>query len=663
MELASARQVEPVNQALGTVIFSGVYHKGACPLPCKLLPKKYFEDGASCAWSRGNQFSVYPSSRVVAERSAASSCEQSVLNIKQNVLIFSPILRKLVNESNGTFLALQKVAEPIHNSDNLVELLKLSRQYRSVIRVCIENLQDAIENEKEGLKRNELTTCLTIFYSIECVWHLCEILFIDSIPGEIVLPHLLEWVRFNFPCHEQVAAQILEACEKGSESHSEYWPTVIGMIVQGRVDVVRALLRLHSKGDLNEFRLVDNTLKTMPVYTIYGGLSTGDFMINWKHWQTECRARLSGTTFSSEPHLELIMRLIVGDYSAFELIRDRYESWFDLLGGWVMFKAPWARRHELAEHAHACAGMKSRMPDHNRLHTIVLALCEGDLHQVIHEIQQVADNGWFATHLTDILYHSGKLNILDRHQTNVANRLRESLILEYGCMLMEHKSLWSVGLSYLGHCPTEGIRRAEILVERLALHSEKRVLRIIAEAKKYGLRDMACVSSRHASAGRAGAALAWAVRARSAALASRAADTLLRRYVATRQLSATDLLLSLGSAMLISDRLLLLGKYCEFHRLYKKKEFKSAGKLLISLITSKIAPDYFWETLLLDTLPLLESDEVILSSVDTFEIMLCVEQCSKHLDSEKADLLRLALTRNLARTSLAIERTEQNQTS
>ncbi|GBP30196.1 hypothetical protein EVAR_94504_1 [Eumeta japonica] len=32
-ELASAKQVKPVNQALGTVIFSGVYHKGACPLP------------------------------------------------------------------------------------------------------------------------------------------------------------------------------------------------------------------------------------------------------------------------------------------------------------------------------------------------------------------------------------------------------------------------------------------------------------------------------------------------------------------------------------------------------------------------------------------------------------------------------------------------------
>ncbi|GBP40305.1 hypothetical protein EVAR_83995_1 [Eumeta japonica] len=37
-QLASARQVEPINQALGTVIFSGVYHKGTCPLPCKDEP-------------------------------------------------------------------------------------------------------------------------------------------------------------------------------------------------------------------------------------------------------------------------------------------------------------------------------------------------------------------------------------------------------------------------------------------------------------------------------------------------------------------------------------------------------------------------------------------------------------------------------------------------
>jgi hypothetical protein len=55
----------------------------------------------------------------------------------------------------------------------------------------------------------------------------------------------------------------------------------------------------------------------------------------------------------------------------------------------------------------------------------------------------------------------------------------------------------------------------------------------------------------------------------------------------------------------------------------------------------------------LDTLPLLESDELIFSSEDTFEIMLCLELKCSNLTGEKAELLRLALVRNLARAALA----------
>lgn len=194
--------------------------------------------------------------------------EDSILNIRQEILLFTPILRKLVNESNGTYVSLQKAAETSKNTDNQVEFLKLSRQYRSIIRVCIESLQEAAEKETDGVQKNALLSHVTIFYSIECIWHLCEILYIDNIPGEVVLPFLLEWVRFHFPCHEQSAAQILEACERGSEDHPQYWDTVIGMVVQGRVDVARALLKLHSSTDTNEFKLVDNSLRSMPVYSV-----------------------------------------------------------------------------------------------------------------------------------------------------------------------------------------------------------------------------------------------------------------------------------------------------------------------------------------------------------------------------------------------------------
>lgn len=75
--------------------------------------------------------------------------------------------------------------------------------------------------------------------------------------------------------------------------------------------------------------------------------------------------------------------MVLGDYSAFESIRDNYESWYDLLGGWVMYTAPWTRKYELADFAHACAGMRTRMARVKHLDMTILALCEFNLHQVI----------------------------------------------------------------------------------------------------------------------------------------------------------------------------------------------------------------------------------------------------------------------------------------
>lgn len=56
--------------------------------------------------------------------------------------------------------------------------------------------------------------------------------------------------------------------------------------------------------------------------------------------------------------------------------------------------------------------------------------------------------------------------------------------------------------------------------------------------------------------------------------------------------------------------LVFVGKYREFHKLYGEKRFSEAAKLLLSLMTAKIAPRSFWMTLLTDALPLLEQKEV-----------------------------------------------------
>lgn len=115
-------------------------------------------------------------------KKSSEKYEPTVHILKPEVILFSPQLRKLVNESNGVFLSIQKIKSS--SGDVRPELLKHSKQYRSILRACIESLQDicgkCLTDKKESLEN-----FLTIFYQIECIWHLIEILYVDIVPGKL----------------------------------------------------------------------------------------------------------------------------------------------------------------------------------------------------------------------------------------------------------------------------------------------------------------------------------------------------------------------------------------------------------------------------------------------------------------------------------------------
>ena len=48
-----------------------------------------------------------------------------------------------------------------------------------------------------------------LMYKLELIWHLVEILFMDSSPGGLVMPHLLNWVSLHFPACEERARYML----------------------------------------------------------------------------------------------------------------------------------------------------------------------------------------------------------------------------------------------------------------------------------------------------------------------------------------------------------------------------------------------------------------------------------------------------------------------
>ncbi|XP_060068620.1 nuclear pore complex protein Nup85-like [Ylistrum balloti] len=240
------------------------------------------------------------------------------------------------------------------------------------------------------------------------------------------------------------------------------------------------------------------------------------------------------------------------------------------------------------------------------------------------------------------------------------SNLREFLLLEYATSLMSHKSLWIVGVSYLDHCPEFGRKYLEHFMENISIESEKKAQKLLHICQERNLVEQAksickVMGRRHMQHKRLGAALTWFLKSKDVALSTVIAERFLFEYSEKGSFSNLDLIDNLGPSMLLSNRLTFLGKYREFHKLYEEKEFQAAGQLLLSLLQARLAPKRFWVTLLVDAIPLLEAEEVIFSSSQTFDLMHCLEELMREFkdidvrEKEKLALLRLALTRNLSR--------------
>jgi nuclear pore complex protein Nup85 len=175
------------------------------------------------------------------------------------------------------------------------DFLRISKTYRSSVRACLEKLQDLVQNETVP-DISQYQNYITIMYSIECIWHLCEFLVIDTASSNTVVPHLLEWVRFHFPKSERLATELLQQGRQ-IDSLDDYWPVVKGLILQGQISVARALLKLHISSDSETFALMDQILQTMPVYSAYSGLSLQKFKSQLQYWTTNAESKLSSKSF------------------------------------------------------------------------------------------------------------------------------------------------------------------------------------------------------------------------------------------------------------------------------------------------------------------------------------------------------------------------------
>ncbi|KAM9045142.1 nuclear pore complex protein Nup85 isoform 2-T2 [Megaptera novaeangliae] len=590
--------------------------------------------------------------------------------IRKNEDVYSQILRKLFNESHGIFVGLQRIEEELTGKSRKTQLVRVSKNYRSVIRACLEEMHQLAIAGKDPAIGRQFSIQVSSLSAMELIWNLCEILFIEVAPAGPLLLHLLDWVQLHVCEVDSLSADVL-----GSENpskHERFWNLVTVLVLQGRLDEARQMLSKEadsSPTSAGMCRILGDLMRTMPVLSPGNTQTLTELELKWQHWHEECERHLQDGTFASSPHLESLCKVMLGEEAALLEQKGLLSTWYHFLVTRLLYSHPTVKPTDLHFYAQSSldlflGGESSPEP----LDNILMAAFEFDIHQVIKECSIALSNWWFVAHLTDLLDHC---KLLQSHNLYFGSNMREFLLLEYASGLFAHHSLWQLGVDYFDYCPELGRVSLELHIERIPLSTEQKALKVLRVCEQRQMTEQVrsickILAMKAVRNNRLGSALSWSIRAKDAAFATLVSDRFLRDYCERGCFSDLDLIDNLGPAMMLSDRLTFLGKYREFHRLYGEKRFVDAASLLLSLMTSQIAPRSFWMTLLTDALPLLEQKQVIFSAEQTYELMRCLEDLTSErpvrgepdaqqlqdddVETTKVEMLRLALARNLARS-------------
>ncbi|XP_054564988.1 nuclear pore complex protein Nup85 isoform X2 [Eptesicus fuscus] len=589
--------------------------------------------------------------------------------VQKDVDVYSHILRKLFNESHGIFVGLQKIEEELTGKSRKAQLVRVSKNYRSVIRACMEEMHQAAIAAKDPASSRQFSSQVSILSAMELIWNLCEILFIEVAPAGPLLLLLLDWVRLHVCEVDSMLADVL-----GSENpskHERFWNLVTILVLQGRLDEARQMLSKEadaSPTSAGMCRILGDLMRTMPVLSPGNTQTLTELELKWQHWHEECERHLQDGTFVSSPHLESLCKIMLGDEAALLEQKELLSNWYHFLVTRLLYSHPTVKPIDLHFYAQSSldlflGGESSPEP----LDNILMAAFEFDIHQVIKECSIALSNWWFVAHLTDLLDHC---KLLQSHNLYFGSNMREFLLLEYASGLFAHHSLWQLGVDYFDYCPELGRVSLELHIERIPLSTEQKALKVLRICERRQMTEQVrsickILAMKAVRNNRLGSALSWSIRAKDAAFATLVSDRFLMDYCERGCFSDLDLIDNLGPAMMLSDRLTFLGKYREFHRLYGDKRFVDAASLLLSLMTSQIAPRSFWMTLLTDALPLLEQKQVIFSAEQTYKLLRCLEDLTSgrpehgepdaqqlqddDIETTKVEMLRLSLARNLAR--------------
>uniref|UniRef100_A0A6G1S734 Nuclear pore complex protein Nup85 n=1 Tax=Aceria tosichella TaxID=561515 RepID=A0A6G1S734_9ACAR len=605
-------------------------------------------------------------------------------HIFKSTEIFSEPVQLLVKESHAIFSTI-----PRNETDfSKINVIAISRRYRSIIHECVDNLTRDLTNDHSSQTKT--------FKELEVIWNLCEILLLDvSQPGTLII-QLKNWITLHLEELSADAKRIIKSLDNGSYRYNEdtdteiYWDLLIKLVLRGDTKKAIHLISCHPEFRRNDqMQLVANMLDSMPISNQY---IVHEFCNKWSSWSAWCKRELDTGQFKNNTHLLNIVRLLSHDKTVYSEFASDCESWYQLMVAYLMYSDPCIRDTDLSD---LCRRMISTFKKNNSLSAekdpesdffdeIIISAFEYDLLALIANCcAYLEDNWWFVTHFVDLLHCSDQLSL---HNIPESDKLRESFLQDYANALFDEELLWPIGVSYLDKCPISGMYFLEIILSRipLSIDDEVKANKIISIAKRRGLNNIpksVCQlmargwlaktvrlnnesirldKHQHKRSSDKGVpqavnlsnALYWAVRSGDPTIITYISDQYLYYYCKTGTFPDDSVFDSLRRLPLDNERLAFLAKYYEFRQLLhdSDEDLMDAGNLIRALLSSKIYPKFFCHELLEDAKRLLElRPQLVFQPDNTLDLMRSIEEITKENVAEEDVDLRKNLVKNMAR--------------
>ncbi|PLW21729.1 hypothetical protein PCANC_02875 [Puccinia coronata f. sp. avenae] len=376
---------------------------------------------------------------------------------------------------------------------------------------------------------------------------------------------------------------------------------------------------------------------------------------------------------------KILLEILYGDQ---DRISEACYDWQEALGAHLLWVDPTSKRDDLPI---VMKKITAEWPidQTSQLDLAMSSILNGDINSLLQAAWKM--DKWLICHLTDLVE---KLGILPPEHS------RGFYIREFVDYLSVDQGLWRLMIAYLATVDgtSEWIKEIlrRLVVEDLGNPLDADTMELDSQPAKtttkvsilemkliYAEHDMEdefirtaqILSRRLVKQRKYGAAIAYAVTANDLKMVSRIADCILDEYLANGPTEFSRLVDEIPSSLLHptapgmrpglffqpasqqdaravhekpqpnvnSSKLYFLSRYRDMHSFYTKDERKKAADTLISLMTTQLAPKRWWAVCLIDLIPLLEDDPILISLMDTYEVLRCLEEITGPIISSSRD--------------------------